>query len=84
MQSFKKLSFGDLDGWNQDDHDKALDVFSKTQSQFLRNLSLRAKGKNKSFSSSQEFFEHSFVPTLIDFPNRSFTTKTNQCEQIKK
>ena len=48
MQSFKKLSFGDLDGWNQDDHDKALDVFSKTQSQFLRNLSLRAKGKNLS------------------------------------
>ena len=74
MQSFKKLSFGDLDGWNQDDHDKALDVFSKTQSQFLRNLSPRAKGKYKSFSSSQEFFEHSFVPTLIDFPNRSFFT----------
>lgn len=80
MQSFKKLSFGDLDGWNQDDHDKALDVFSKTQSQFLRNLSPRAKGKNKSFSSSQEFFEHSFVPTLIDFPNRSFFTGYYEAE----
>ena len=80
MQSFKKLSFGDLDGWNQDDHDKALDVFSKTQSQFLRNLSLRAKGKNKSFSSSQEFFEHSFVPTLIDFPKRSFFTGYYEAE----
>ena len=80
MQSFKKLSFGDLDGWNQDNHDKALDVFSKTQSQFLRNLSPRAKGKNKSFSSSQEFFEHSFVPTLIDFPNRSFFTGYYEAE----
>ena len=80
MQSFKKLSFGDLDGWNQDDHDKALEVFSKTQSQFLRNLSPRAKGKNKSFSSSQEFFEHSFVPTLIDFPNRSFFTGYYEAE----
>ena len=80
MQSFKKLSFGDLDGWNQDDHDKALDVFSKTQSQFLRNLSPKAKGKNKSFSSSQEFFEHSFVPTLIDFPNRSFFTGYYEAE----
>ena len=80
MQSFKKLSFGDLDGWNQDDHDKALDVFSKTQSQFLRNLSPRAKGKYKSFSSSQEFFEHSFVPTLIDFPNRSFFTGYYEAE----
>ena len=80
MQSFKKLSFGDLNGWNQDDHDKALDVFSKTQSQFLRNLSPRAKGKNKSFSSSQEFFEHSFVPTLIDFPNRSFFTGYYEAE----
>ena len=80
MQSFKKLSFGDLDGWNQDDHDKALDVFSKTQSQFLRKLSPRAKGKNKSFSSSQEFFEHSFVPTLIDFPNRSFFTGYYEAE----
>ena len=80
MQSFKKLSFGDLDGWNQDDHDKALDVFSKTQSQFRRNLSPRAKGKNKSFSSSQEFFEHSFVPTLIDFPNRSFFTGYYEAE----
>ena len=80
MQSFKKLSFGDLDGWNQDDHDKALDVFSKTQSQFLRNPSPRAKGKNKSFSSSQEFFEHSFVPTLIDFPNRSFFTGYYEAE----
>ena len=80
MQSFKKLSFGDLDGWNQDDHDKALDVFSKTQSQFLRNLSPRAKGKNKSFSSSQKFFEHSFVPTLIDFPNRSFFTGYYEAE----
>ena len=80
MQSFKKLSFGDLDGWNQDDHDKALDVFSKTQSQFLRNLSPRAKDKNKSFSSSQEFFEHSFVPTLIDFPNRSFFTGYYEAE----
>ena len=80
MQSVKKLSFGDLDGWNQDDHDKALDVFSKTQSQFLRNLSPRAKGKNKSFSSSQEFFEHSFVPTLIDFPNRSFFTGYYEAE----
>ena len=80
MRSFKKLSFGDLDGWNQDDHDKALDVFSKTQSQFLRNLSPRAKGKNKSFSSSQEFFEHSFVPTLIDFPNRSFFTGYYEAE----
>ena len=80
MQSFKKLSFGDLDGWNQDDHDKALDVFSKTQSQFLCNLSPRAKGKNKSFSSSQEFFEHSFVPTLIDFPNRSFFTGYYEAE----
>ena len=80
MQSFKKLSFGDLDGWNQDDHDKALDVFSKTQSHFLRNLSPRAKGKNKSFSSSQEFFEHSFVPTLIDFPNRSFFTGYYEAE----
>ncbi|MFL2798952.1 MAG: murein transglycosylase A [Paracoccaceae bacterium] len=80
MQSFKKLSFGDLNGWNQDDHDKALDVFSKTQSQFLRNLSPRAKVKNKSFSSSQEFFEHSFVPTLIDFPNRSFFTGYYEAE----
>ena len=80
MQSFKKLSFGDLDGWNQDDHDKALDVFSKTQSQFLHNLSPRAKVKNKSFSSSQEFFEHSFVPTLIDFPNRSFFTGYYEAE----
>ena len=80
MQSFKKLSFGDLNGWNQDDHDKALEVFSKTQSQFLRNLSPRAKGKNKSFSSSQEFFEHSFVPTLIDFPNRSFFTGYYEAE----
>ena len=80
MQSFKKLSFGDLDGWNQDDHDKALDVFSKTQSQFLRNLSPRAKGKNKSFSSSQEVFEHSFVPTVIDFPNRSFFTGYYEAE----
>ena len=80
MQSFKKLSFGDLDGWNQDDHDKALDVFSKTQSQFLRNLSPRAKGKYKSFSSSQEFFEHSFAPTLIDFPNRSFFTGYYEAE----
>ena len=80
MQSFKKLSFGDLNGWNQDDHDKALDVFSKTQSQFLRNPSPRAKGKNKSFSSSQEFFEHSFVPTLIDFPNRSFFTGYYEAE----
>ena len=80
MQSFKKLSFGDLNGWNQDDHDKALDVFSKTQSQFLHNLSPRAKGKNKSFSSSQEFFEHSFVPTLIDFPNRSFFTGYYEAE----
>ena len=80
MQSFKKLSFGDLDGWNQDDHDKALDVFLKTQSQFFRNLSLRAKGKNKRVSSSQEFFEHSFVPTLIDFPNRSFFTGYYEAE----
>ena len=80
MRSFKKLSFGDLDGWNQDDHDKALDVFLKTQSQFFRNLSLRAKGKNKRVSSSQEFFEHSFVPTLIDFPNRSFFTGYYEAE----
>ena len=80
MQSYKKLSFGDLNGWNQDDHDKALEVFSKTQSQFLRNLSPRTKGKNKSFSSSQEFFEHSFVPTLIDFPNRSFFTGYYEAE----
>ena len=47
MQSFKKLSFGELNGWNQDDHDKALGVFSKTQSQFRRNLSLRARVKKK-------------------------------------
>ena len=80
MQSFKKLSFGDLDGWDQDDHEKALDVFLKTQSQLLRNLSFRAKGQNNSFSSSQEFFEHSFVPTLIDFPNRGFFTGYYEAE----
>ena len=57
-----------------------MDVFSKTQSQFLRNLSPRAKGKNKPFSSSQEFFEHSFVTTLIDFPNRSFFTGYYEAE----
>ena len=80
MQSFKKLSFSDLDGWYQDDHEKALTVFLKTQKKDARSHRLDTRNTPKKNMSAQEFFEKNFTPTLIDFPKKAFFTGYYEAE----
>ncbi len=66
------LSFDDLDGWDQDDHSAALEVFLNTCSDFddpdWRNLCAAAKDQNP--ASAKEFFELFFRPVMITIPDQ--------------
>lgn len=72
--SYTILSFSDLDGWSEDDHGAALNVFRNTCMDFdspdWRSLCAAAE----EFSDPKQFFELLFRPVLIEDGNRPLFT----------
>lgn len=57
---YSRLSFSDLKGWADDDHQAALDVYSRTRGQLPPEWPLLTKGD------ARRFFETNFFPVLIE------------------
>ena len=57
---YRRLSFSDLEGWADDDHQAALDVFARTHGKLLPEWPALAEGD------ARRFFETNFAPVLIE------------------
>lgn len=64
--NYKRLSFDELDGWAQDDHDAALAVFTETCGDIARPDWQRLCQFAKDAPAGRDFFETFFLPILIE------------------
>ncbi|MDE2647418.1 MAG: MltA domain-containing protein [Paracoccaceae bacterium] len=69
MEPFCELSYSELDGWFEDRHEEALEVFLKTS--FSQHGDLSSLNLNKS---ARYFFEKNFVPTLLRSSKKTLFT----------
>ncbi len=63
--TYRMLSFDTLDGWAEDDHQAALDVFLNTCGDFDDPDWRALCGLAKAGTDARAFFEHAFQPVLI-------------------
>ena len=60
-----RLAFSDLNGWENDEHDVALNVFLTTSAAFFEHADQDAGARKISKSDARMYFEETFIPFLI-------------------
>ena len=69
MEPFNDLSYKELDGWFEENHSEALEVFFKSSLRQHKELSKLDFNKGARY-----FFEENFIPTLVGSPKETLFT----------
>ena len=69
MEPFNDLSYKELDGWFEENHSEALEVFFKSSLRQHKELSTLDFNKGARY-----FFEENFIPTLVGSPKETLFT----------
>ena len=71
MEPFNDLSYKELDGWFEENHSEALEVFFKSSLRQHKELSKLDFNKGARY-----FFEENFIPTLVGSQKKPFLQVT--------
>ena len=69
MEPFNDLSYKELDGWFEENHSEALEVFFKSSLRQHEELSTLYFNRD-----ARHFFEENFIPTLVGSPKETLFT----------